>query len=176
MAASDLTSTRLRELLHYNEITGILSWRRRGIEEFCDERSCKIWNTRYAETQAGSLQKTLGYIAISLLGETYRAHRLAWLYNYGCWPVLVDHINGVRHDNRLCNLREATVSMNNQNRHCSFGVTGVVGVSPSGKRFSAYITLHGKQKRIGTFASVELARAAYVSQKNLHHSAFSPAQ
>lgn len=173
MAAADLTAARLREMLNYDETTGKFTWRRRAREEFPDARAWKIWNTRYAETKAGSFQITLGYIAIRLLGFTYRAHRLAWLYKHGHWPFVVDHINGVRHDNRLCNLREATASLNNQNRHQSSGKTGVVGVSPCPNGFVAYITVNGRQKRIGQFPTVEMARSAYVAEKRKHHPGFS---
>lgn len=57
-----------------------------------------------------------GYIKILVEGKSYLAHRLAWFYTYGVWPVnMVDHINRVRDDNRLCNLREATAAENRAN-------------------------------------------------------------
>lgn len=42
-----------------------------------------------------------GYVAIRVLGKLYKAHRLAWLYVYGEFPRDIDHINGVKSDNRI---------------------------------------------------------------------------
>ena len=43
-------------------------------------------------------------------------HRAAWALFYGRWPSEIDHLNGIKTDNRLCNLREVSRSENNQNR------------------------------------------------------------
>ena len=43
-------------------------------------------------------------------------HRAAWALYYGRWPSEIDHLNGIKTDNRLCNLREVSRSENDQNR------------------------------------------------------------
>lgn len=98
-----LTQDRLKELFSYNEKTGIftrlVSIGRRG----------KVGNI------AGS-KNWDGYLLICIDNKNYAAHRLAWMYTYGSFPKITDHINGIRDDNRISNLREVTMRENLQNR------------------------------------------------------------
>jgi hypothetical protein len=97
-----LTIQRLRECLTYDPITGIFTW------NIARGKSCvgKI---------AGCIQH--GYVIIRIDGVNYKAHRLAWLYVYGKLPDdILDHINCIRSDNRLCNLRDSTYKKNSLNR------------------------------------------------------------
>jgi hypothetical protein len=49
-------------------------------------------------------------------GKLYGAARLAWLYVHGEWPKnQIDHINRLRDDNRLVNLRDVTHTENCNN-------------------------------------------------------------
>lgn len=115
-----------------------------------------------------------GYRYISIDKKHYLAHRLAWLYVYGAWPKnQIDHINGIRADNRICNLREATPSENNQNvtKARAGSLVDYLGVSygKNGK-FRARIHVNNKLFHIGTFLTAEDARDAYLSTKrNLHN-------
>lgn len=60
----------------------------------------------------GSLDKD-GYLIIKFFGRQIKAHRLAWYLHYGHWPInVIDHINGKRADNRICNLRDVTQKEN----------------------------------------------------------------
>ena len=99
---------------------------------------------------AGYLNKN-GYIEISINNRKHPAHRLAWLYMTGKWPEMqIDHINGVRNDNRWENLRLADNSINMRNKCLSkrnkSGVTGVRKYIRNGKeKVDAYIYLDGKQ-------------------------------
>ncbi len=148
----DLPAERLRELLNYDPKTGIFTWR-------IDRR---------AKARPGSLAGTItpsGYRNIWTDGYNYRAHRLAWLYVYGKWPAgQIDHINRVRSDNRIANLRIVTHAQNMENRKVQRNNTsGYTGVYPDrdGRRFSARISSNGKWLYLGHFKTAELAYAAY---------------
>lgn len=111
---------------------------------------------------AGSLMRN-GYITIMLDGQAVLAHRLAWLITHGVEPSgHIDHINGVKTDNRACNLRDVTPAENAQNRHAVSSATGYLGVMqrPSG-RFGAYMTTGKVSKCLGTFDTAEEASSAY---------------
>lgn len=98
-----------------------------------------------------------GYHRILTCGKSYVSHRLAWFYMTGEWPKdQIDHINGIKLDNRWCNLREATISQNNRNKKVNGkNRTGLKGVSigKNGK-FRVYIGL-------GSFDTKEEAKAVY---------------
>lgn len=160
MAAADsLTAARLRELLSYDPTTGLFKWRvnRRG--------GCK------AGSVAG-VNDGRGYIKTTIDGRPCRAHRLAWLYVYGEWPAhQIDHINGVRSDNRLANLREATNAQNlqNQRKANSKNKCGLLGVGPFGDKWRAQISYYGTTKHLGLFETPELAHAVYLEAKAAMH-------
>lgn len=162
MAKADLTAQRLRELLNYDPETEIFTW--------LVERG----NRAPAGGTAGGFTNN-GYRVIGLMGggSRYLAHRLAWLYIHGIWPSeQVDHINGDRSDNRLCNLREASQSINSQNIRTAFRnnvCSKTLGVYPNGKRWMARIWVGGKPQYIGTFDTTEAASAAYLDTKRRLH-------
>jgi hypothetical protein len=89
---------------------------------------------------------------------------LCWLLHHGRPPVdEIDHINRDGMDDRICNLREATRQQNNANRIYTKRKTCLPkGVQAKNKRFIAQITVNGKTRRIGYFASAEEAHAAYM--------------
>jgi hypothetical protein len=101
----------------------------------------------------------------------FLAHRLAWFYVHGVWPpVLIDHINGKRSDNRIVNLRLADWRLNMENkRRESYNSTGLLGVKPNGKGFAARIGSRGVEHHLGTFRTPEEAHAAYVEAKRRLH-------
>lgn len=103
-------------------------------------------------------------LKVNLKGVAYKAHRLIWKYVHGADPLdVIDHINGNPFDNRLANLREATVAQNVWNAKTNHGITGIRGVYPSTKgKWRARICLDGKRIGLGTFSSIEEARQAYI--------------
>ena len=159
MAAADLTAERLREILHYDPETGIFTWRVRT------SRCVKIGSEC-------SHRGSIGYVVIQILSTPYSAHRLAWLHVTGSWPIgVIDHINGVRDDNRFCNLRDVSNTENLQNRRRPNKNTssGFLGVHRVADAWVAQIGVNGRNTHIGIFKTPELAHAAYIeAKKNLH--------
>lgn len=149
-----ITQERLKELLDYDPKTGVFV------------RKVDIRGGAKTGDRAGSLNKHLGYIQINVDGKKYFAHRLAWLYVYGCWPKdTIDHINRQRADNRIENLREATVQQQNFN----VGAKGCHLHKPS-KKWMAQIMSNGKRKYLGYFDTETEAMAAYfTAKKQLHN-------
>ena len=107
--------------------------------------------------------------------KSYLIHRLIWEHVNG--PIFpgyeVDHINGIRHDNRIENLRLVTRSQNNQNRHNArfdslSGVKGVIWSSQKGKWCA--IAIHLRQRyHFGFFSQISDAQAAYAKGVALLH-------
>ena len=165
MAATDLSAERLRELLDYDPETGVFT------QKTQTSNRVKVGDT------VGSPEGS-GYLAVRISGHRHKCHRLAWLYVYGRFPInCIDHINGLRTDNRITNLREATHSENAQNRAIrKDSPTGLVGVEPpngSLRSWRAHIRANGKQIQLGSFKSEGLAYAAYLAAKAQLHT-FNP--
>lgn len=145
----------LKDCLDYNPLTGIFKWKRRT-------------SNRVKVGDEAGVTNALGYRVVSVLGEKFYCHRLAWIIHYGETPDCIDHINGDKLDNRIENLRNTTKAGNNKNQHHSR--SGLhLGVSEyktkSGLRFRATITEDGKYKHIGTFNSAEDAAKAYTEYR-----------
>lgn len=125
-----------------------------------------------AGARAGALTAR-GYIEIGLCGRTYLAHRLAWFFVYGAWPKYeaVDHINGNKGDNRIENLRDVSDEINAHNVFAprSDNRTGLRGVFPNKKRFSAQIQVRGVAHHLGTFDTPEEAHQVYMQAKARLH-------
>lgn len=156
----------LQKLLRYNSETGELLWSRRSGEDFTPtpartrEWQQKWWNKRFADTPVGSVSNE-GYLCARILGGTYKVHRLIWKLVHGVDPDFVDHINGNRSDNRLCNLRSVPKGENSRNLGVRAGKEeGDVGVSYHGKRWRARITASGRLVQLGTFDTKDEALAA----------------
>lgn len=138
-----LTQKYLKELLHYNPNTGIFTW--------------KVAKNSHAKVGdiAGYKKISDLYIAIKIDSKKYFAHRLAFLYVYGNFPKRnIDHINHIRDDNRIINLREVTHSENQRNskkrKDNKSGFTGVCRGNNKNK-WVAQIKANGKVKHLGIF-------------------------
>lgn len=96
-----------------------------------------------------------GYVIIRINDVSYGAHRLAWLYVYGYLPENnIDHINKDRSDNRIKNLREASIACNRINSKInSNNSSGVMGVffDKKSKKWRSQIITNGKYKYLGLF-------------------------
>lgn len=108
---------------------------------------------------AGSVSNW-GYIKVQALGRYYKAHHLVWLIERGVWAVELDHINGLRSDNRIENLREVSRQENMRNKRLTQGsASGVMGVvwNKALKKWRAVITVSRKNIYLGYFDDLESA-------------------
>ena len=157
-----LTQPSLKDILNYDQVTGIFTWK-------ITSGKASVGN------RAGSIHKSNGYRRIIIKGKHYSEHRLAWLYMTGEMPANeIDHINGIRTDNRFDNLRAATRAENLQNqRHAnsknkSTRLLGSAFHKQSGTYFSR-IQVDGIVKFIGAFKTAQEAHNAYVNAKRQVH-------
>jgi hypothetical protein len=155
-----LTQERLKHLVLYDPVSGAFTWRNPTSKKYAP-------GGPIASVGCG------GYLRVGLDSRRYLLHRLAWMYIYGVFPdVEIDHINQIRSDNRLENLRLATRMQNAQNVLMrSNNKSGAKGVSwdVDRKRWRAQININGKRRYLGLFDSVESASAAYTAAANKHH-------
>ena len=160
MAKPNLTAEQARELLHYDPETGVFTWR--------------VAKGRKSKGMLAGCINHYGYIQIGIDGTRYKAHRIAFLITNGSWPSEhIDHINGIRDDNRIANLREASQSINMQNllRPMEGNTSGFLGVcwDKEKQSFLAQIRVKGKNKFLGRFADPAEAHAAYLDAKRQLH-------
>jgi hypothetical protein len=155
----------LRDLFDYDHKTGNLIWRIHR-----NSHAGKIKPGDVAGTPGSN-----GYLVIGVNRMRYAAHRLVWLWHHGALPRhQLDHINGIRSDNRIENLREATAGENRQNMKDRANNTGLRGVyfnSRPGrvKRYSASIAVNGKSRCLGYFLTKDEAHVAYLKAKSELH-------
>jgi hypothetical protein len=161
---SQLKQSDLHELLFYDPLTGVFTWskNRRGV----------ITNKSLG-TDNG-----FGYLRITVLGKSYYAHRLAWLYVYGEFPKnQIDHINGNKNDNRIENLRDVSNFDNAQNKinATSKSKSQLLGVSwhKKANKWQAHICLYKIRKYLGLFETKELASQAYLKEREKFNYEFS---
>lgn len=121
----------------------------------------------------GSPGSSNGYLTGQVLGKNVSIHRLVWFYVNGVWPTQqIDHINGVKTDNRIKNLRECDNSANNLNKHGPMannksGFLGVHKVQKTG-RYRTSCKVNGVNHNLGFFATPEEASTAYNTFKQQH--------
>lgn len=161
----DLTLEQVSSLLRHDPSTGKLYWRTRPRSMFDSTRSCSWWNARFAEKEAFTSPNREGYRRGTILGKTLAAHRVIWLLETGEWPDVVDHINGVKDDNRFVNLRSVSHAENCRNQKLAINNTsGVAGVSwhkPLSK-WRVQASENGKKKHVGYYD--DFASAAKVAK------------
>jgi len=150
------TPEQLRQVLRCDPETGKLYWRVRK-PELCfhpgrsREKEAARWNRQFAGTEAGTLH-TRGYISVNVLGVRTFAHRVVRAMFDDEWPVEVDHLNGIKDDNRPCNLRAVTHAENMRNvgrpRNNTSGRTGVTW-SKARQKWVAQIKVGGRTRYLG---------------------------
>ena len=162
MTKTIINQNRLKQLLKYDSKTGVFT------------RKLTTSTGKYKVGDKAGGYNSQGYIKIHLEKNIFRGHHLAWLYVYGEWPKeQIDHINGIRDDNRIVNLREINNSGNCQNirKPQKNNKTGFLGVSymKNRNKFRASITVNWKYIHLGLFNKAEEAYQAYLEAKRKYH-------
>lgn len=156
-----LTYERLIELLDYCPETGHFTW--------------KSSRGRAGSGVAAGRKTNFGYMQIRIDGRLYLSHRLAWLHVNKSWPENeIDHIDCVRDNNKISNLRDVPRRVNRENRRKAQSnnrSTGLLGSYMTGTdgRYMARIRVHGKVIHLGIYETADAAHQAYISAKRQLH-------
>ncbi len=147
----DYSADAFRRFFSYDPLTGILSLKQ------------QVMRRTDIGSQIGTFDDQ-GYVRFQFHKKYFKVHRVAWLLTYGYWPNQIDHINGVRSDNRLKNLREASNVENARNRNIDTrnksGFRGVCWVKRD-CRWRAQIKINGRKFALGHYHTPEEASKAY---------------
>ena len=159
-------ATMARARLDYDPETGILRW-----------KPDTFLNSSKAGLRAGC-QNPDGYRYLDFNGRRRGEHRIIWVLVYAEFPEQVDHINMIKNDNRLCNLRAATIAQNGMNRQKQVNNTsGFKGVSLNkmAGKYNAKITFNKVKKHLGSYDTPEAAADAYKQAAEKFHGSFARA-
>jgi len=142
----------------FDYIDGVLYWK----------------NPTHPKIEKGSkvgFVNNFGYVQVSILGKKYRAHQVVYLMFKGVIPKEIDHINRVREDNRIENLREVTRQQNMFNKIARKSKTGIKNVFWH-KRLQKYevgVSINGKRTYFGLYEDLELADLVAQEVRNKYH-------
>lgn len=145
------------EVLHLDPSTGTFTWKSKPAKNVV------------AGSEAGNTRPDNGYVVIKYQGIPYYAHRLSFAFANGRWPTAdIDHINGIRNDNRPNNLRECVGDLSNNQNRKECDTSGIYYDGRRGK-YNARCYHEGKFKHLGCFETAQEARDAYVTFKEEYH-------
>lgn len=160
MAAKPLPDqSYLLKMVRYDADSGRLFYNRRAATDFPNAKYpqaiANAFNTRFGDKEATGSLDTYGYVQVTIAGRLFLAHRLIWKLVTGEDPEEIDHINGIRFDNRWCNLRPVSHRQNSQNRkrNCrnKSGMSGVI--KRENGKWRARINVDGRELNLGTFCT-----------------------
>jgi hypothetical protein len=155
-----LTQESVRELFNY--VDGKLFW--------------KIHkpHSRFVGKEAGFYTGN-GYKQVTINRKKYLTHRVVWLYHNGYFPDVVDHINNIKDDNRIENLRSADRSKNQHNRAAlKESSSGYKNVSwcKNAKKWRVSLCLKSKSHHFGLYDDLELADLVATMAREKYHGDF----
>lgn len=149
-----LTHEEARSHIDYDPETGILTWK---------IRKPRIHPGRRAGNASKNSKKP--YRGITVCGHGMPEHVFIWFWMTGEWPptgMQVDHRNRKHDDNRWENLRLATPHQNQRNTDRYGENRGIqIRDGAKGLRYRVRIRERGNSRNIGTFDTIEAARAAF---------------
>ncbi|MGI4851696.1 MAG: HNH endonuclease [Janthinobacterium lividum] len=149
----------LHECFDPDYISGFLFWRKRPQTHFASVGRAESWNKVYSGRQAGGLIGN-GYLVTFVQKRSHYVHRILFAMASGAEPDReIDHVNGIKTDNQMSNLRLATSAQNKAN--IASGHTGLRGTKAHQGRWVAQMSIDGKNHYIGIFDTQEQAHAAY---------------
>ena len=153
----------LREYFDYNPDTGVMTWIKNP------KRGQKVLGKSFGNN-------CQGYLVGMFKRKTYRVHRLIWMWMTGEWPEKdIDHINGIRDDNRWVNFRLADDIQNQQNAKMpKTNTSGVKWVSwhKRDKRWLVNLKINGKNYCFCAFKDFELAELVATEARDKYHGNF----
>jgi hypothetical protein len=158
MKRDEITPDVLKSVLDCDAEKGALFWRARESRFFggCDKASkvsANRWNSRFVGSRAFITPDGGGYLMGKLFGINFRAHRVVYAMQNESWPKgEIDHINGVRSDNRISNLRDVSRFENSHNKTINKNNTsGQMGVRLAAGLWVAQIHFKGYKVDLGKF-------------------------
>lgn len=156
------TPDELKELFSYDPESGVIAW------------AVKRKQSNLNVGDAAGCIKPYGYVRIQVGRVMLSAHRVAWALHYGSWPTdEIDHINRVRSDNRISNLRACSHAENMRNKPVAkSNKTGFKGVTKHKGSYRATIGVNGSNLKLGSYPTPEAAHMAYVQAAKHHHGDF----
>jgi len=159
-AEAKLTQADILQLIDYDPISGVVTWKQR----VGSERWINGWNTKFAGkpthdfSEDATFRAGYDYHRIYINNKAYALHRIIWLYMTGKWPDrLIDHINRIKTDNRWTNLREADDYVNALNRGQQVSKSGHRGIYNQGTGYRVEMKLQGKSHYLGYFSDIASA-------------------
>ena len=143
----------IKDNLRYEKTTGKLYWKKNGIR-------------RRMDREAGGIDKQ-GYRYLFVNRKWVNAAHVVWFIEKGCLPKkTMDHINGIRSDNRISNLRDVTMRDNATNTkiHREGRLPGCHFCNYT-KKWRAQIKINGKRKCLGRYKTESAAHEAYTKTR-----------
>lgn len=147
---TSISPNRILSFLSYDPETGIIKWNHPTPDKFRSHHAYAIFAGQHAGKQAFKTERGNGYLCGQFDGNILQAHRVAWCIYNSEWPNdQIDHINGIKSDNRISNLRESSNAENNSNREMlSNNTSGFKGVSWHKASSSWRVSVRGNGSRI----------------------------
>jgi len=122
-----------------------------------------------------SYKEPNGYLRVRIDGKRYTVHQVVFCMQHGYIPKMLDHINGIKDDNRIENLREANSSQNGYNTKTpKANTTGTKNVQyiKHMNKYQVRLRINKQNTVIGHFEDLELAQLVAMEARNKYHGVY----